>query len=127
MISNEELKEFEALCEKASPEPWDESPASEEWKRNKPANSAFCRASRTMVPKLIEEVKEWRKSANRTHGYTNCVSVLELDQYKQAVEVMAEAIKKSRELQLRQSRQRESFHVLEEVLNNPIVKKVLEK
>ena len=59
-MTNERLEELRKLCDAATRGPWDFSPASDEWKANGKANANFCRASRTAVPELIDEVAKLR-------------------------------------------------------------------
>jgi hypothetical protein len=46
------------LEERASPAPWDDQPASEEWLANKPANAAFCRDARTNYPLALKALEK---------------------------------------------------------------------
>lgn len=51
------IEEQLAVCEKASPGPWDDKPASHEWLKNAPNNYIFCRKARTNYPAVLKALE----------------------------------------------------------------------
>jgi hypothetical protein len=150
MISDEELKELEKLCSDATPGPWELLRKEYGYSiqgLNSVTDAKFISASRTMVPKLIDEVKRLfientklkvreaeKKMAFELHDY-----VIELKagiaEHKQAVEVMVSVLKEFQPIVERMHwdgrlRDANTFMFSErakQALNHEAVKKVLDK
>jgi hypothetical protein len=58
MMTETEIQAALELAEKATPGPWLDEPATEEWKSNLENNGNFCRAARTLVPELCHALQE---------------------------------------------------------------------